>query len=239
MQEDSRDFSAYNTDENAADVDRLNKRPIEVHGLLAGATKKLDGGDLVDLVIANLYSAEMLPHLPKIIAYMDSGDYRALENVFQFADFTGDSIAVGMHFALVCAEEAAHTSATEVRAGFELRSRPSSIFATNGYEDLFDLCKRWGTLAVAEAQLEPVTSAIPTLVLNGKHDPVTPTEWGDLAAATLSNSYVFTFDGAGHGVAVAGERCALSLVRAFVKNPALRPDEKCMTTAKPLKFLVD
>ncbi len=46
-------------------------------------------------------------------------------------------------------------------------------------------------------------------------------------------------DGAGHGVAVAGQRCALSLVRAFVKNPAVCPDAKCVTTAKLLKFLVD
>ena len=220
-------------------VDRLNKRPIDVPGLQAGAMVKIDGGDLVDLLIASLYSSEMLPYLPKMIANMNSGDYRALARVYQFADFTGDSIAAGMHFAVMCAEEAAHTSAAEVRAGFESRSQLSSIFASNGYDDLFDLCKRWGTIAVADAQLEPVTSSIPTLVLNGKYDPVTPAVWGDLAAATLSNSYVFTFDGAGHGVAVAGQRCALSLVRAFVKNPAARPDEKCVTTVKPLKFFVD
>ncbi len=77
------------------------------------------------------------------------------------------------------------------------------------------------------------------LLLMVSCDPVTPAQWGELAAATLSNSDVFTFDSAGHGVAVAGQRCALSLVRAFVKNPAARPDDKCVTTAKPLKFLVD
>lgn len=60
------------------------------------------------------------------------------------------------------------------------------------------------------AQQEPVTSAIPTLILSGEYDPVTPPASGMLAARTLSKSYYFSFPGVGH-VVVGANACATSM----------------------------
>ena len=90
----------------------------------------------------------------------------------------------------------------------------------------FAICENWPVEKADPAVRQPVISDIPTLILAGEFDPVTPPEYGQMVAEHLSNSNFFEFPTIGHSVAVANE-CARSIAAAFLENPNTRPDASC------------
>ena len=79
-----------------------------------------------------------------------------------------------------------------------------------------EVCEVWG---VPPRALEPTTSAIPTLVLAGTYDPITPPAWSEFAASTLSAATFITVAGSGHAVYAAGP-CPAGLVSQYFADPA-------------------
>lgn len=72
-----------------------------------------------------------------------------------------------------------------------------------------------------------VVSDVPTRIFAGQFDPITPPEWGQLAAETLSNSFFYEFPNLGHGV-LDSNRCALEIALKFLDDPTTEPDVSCM-----------
>ena len=70
-------------------------------------------------------------------------------------------------------------------------------------------------------------SDIPTLVLAGKMDPITPLQWARVVSGDLSRRYAFEFPGVGHGASTSGG-CPLSIVLSFLNSPRSEPDSDCM-----------
>ena len=78
------------------------------------------------------------------------------------------------------------------------------------------MCEVWG---VPARTLNPTVSDLPTLVLAGTYDPITPPAWGELAASTLSRSTFITVAGSGHAVYAAGP-CPQGLIKQYFDDPA-------------------
>ena len=76
-------------------------------------------------------------------------------------------------------------------------------------------------------------SAVPTLVLPGEYDPVTPPAWGELAAETLDVSYFYVLPGGGHAVVDASE-CMMRIAQAFLDTPTVEPDASCLDGVRPV-----
>ena len=89
------------------------------------------------------------------------------------------------------------------------------------------ICEEWGARIADEIEDEPVTSDIPTLILAGEYDPITPPVWGKMVAEDLSNSFFFEFPAVGHGASVLNE-CPLSITLDFLNNPTTRPNIDCI-----------
>ena len=84
---------------------------------------------------------------------------------------------------------------------------------------------------------------IPTLVLNGTYDPVTPQPYGEAVARNLKTAYVYTFPGVGHGSlfvpqGMPAEACVTQIAANFLANPKQTPNSSCLTQIKPL-FVVE
>jgi pimeloyl-ACP methyl ester carboxylesterase len=76
-----------------------------------------------------------------------------------------------------------------------------------------------------------VVSDIPTLILAGEYDPITPPAYGREVARHLSRSYYFLFPGWGHGeayVPITGSTCGSLIVSAFEDHPDQRPSGACI-----------
>lgn len=84
---------------------------------------------------------------------------------------------------------------------------------------------------------EPVSSAIPTLVLQGDVDVRTPRAWGEMAARTLENGTLALVPQQGHEVWTASSPCVNSIAEAFVSDPATKPDLSCLARRRPVFVL--
>jgi hypothetical protein len=80
-----------------------------------------------------------------------------------------------------------------------------------------------------------VSSNIPTLILTGRFDPITPPEWGAETAQTLPRSYVVEFPNSGHWQVRYG-RCPLGIMLTFVEDPLNAPDESCINGLGGVSF---
>ena len=82
---------------------------------------------------------------------------------------------------------------------------------------------------------DAVHSDAPTLLLSGEADPVTPAEFGEAAAATLSHSLHLVFPQMGHGQT--GAPCGAALVSAFFEAGAVDGlDTSCVTNVRRPSF---
>jgi len=226
-------------------AEHLDRQPVTVqvkHPVTGGSFDvPLTRYALVSAMFDALYSAQSIKLLPGAIYDARDGDYTPLADLVAQSASVTDLFSLGMSLSVECNEEAPFASLDEVRAAKAIY--PNALrAATSPYwfvsEIGFSLCQEWGAASPAPIENEPVHSDIPTLVLAGEYDPVTPPAWGKQTAAHLSRSFFYEFPAIGHGV-VQGGLCPTSIMTAFVRDPATAPDVSCITRmdAAP-KFLV-
>lgn len=210
--------------------------PIEVTDFLSGDSYPgvLTGDDIVELLFQSLYSEQLIPILPDVITDAHGGDLSGVEQLASLF-FTNDHfLSIGMYLAVQCNEEYRFSSVAAVE--FFVAQYPSVSAISGHVAGEFAECALWGAGAADEIEDDPVSSDLPTLVLGGVFDPITPPAYGMQAAETLPNSYFFEFPGLGHGVSTAHE-CPLSITLAFLDDPSALPGSGCISAMGPLPFL--
>ena len=85
---------------------------------------------------------------------------------------------------------------------------------------------------------DPVTAAIPTLVLQGAVDTQTASSWGPLLASTLPKSQLALFPESGHGTFIFSQ-CSRDISAAFLDNPEAKVDTSCTASLVPSFVLPD
>ena len=91
---------------------------------------------------------------------------------------------------------------------------------------------------IHEGMKEPLISDIPTLVLSGEFDPITPPAWGDAVMPGLSRAKHIVATGQGHGIFARG--CVPKLVLEFVEAPdPAAVDAGCVDHLDAYPFFVD
>ena len=97
---------------------------------------------------------------------------------------------------------------------------------------IFAICEHWPSGEASADAAEAVWSEIPTLVMAGAYDNLTPVSWNKSAFMSLANSQFLLFPMAGHG-AIAYSACAQEIGRAFMANPAAPLDTACIADLEP------
>ena len=191
-----------------------------------------DGDQLLGMLFGALYADENIPILPLIISIIKKGETRYLSANLAGRSF-GRSLATGMYNAVLCAEDV-----TMLRALVGTES-VHPAFRDNRQQVLDDLLADCETLQLAPLPPvvnAPVVSNRPTLILNGRFDPITPPAFGALAAESLPNSHLFTFPANGHGAALSGE-CPQWIIYQFLEQPGRQPDARCIADLPALDFV--
>ncbi len=104
---------------------------------------------------------------------------------------------------------------------------------------LADLCQNWPVEAAPIQVKDPVSSTVPTLVLQGAYDTRTPVFMGKRAARELTNSTYVLVPQEGHEVWSNAGDCVGQIATAFVQDPDADLDLSCLDTRKPKWALPD
>jgi len=216
--------------------------------------QQLTGDSFLDLIVQSLYSTTAIPELPLVIYEVSEGNYGIVDliDTGEFSDgfnrgpaFLQDerddlgdiSDSEGMFNAVECQEELPFNNFDEAVETSAIVPDPIRDYLVSEIENQFLTCEIYGLEPADVIETEPVYSDIPTLVLAGNYDPITPPSDAQMAAETLSSSYYFEFPGHGHGITDAGD-CANSIIAAFLADPTVEPDRSCVADIKGITFVI-
>ncbi len=216
---------------------QINPVRVEITDFVSGEEDEmyLTGDVLIGIVVQALYSPDWFTDLPELATDLEAGGLRVVEQFLSQQRTSERFVSEGMFYAFSCREEISFSDPATV-------VDPPDPF---GLRDTFDLASNTGTNAFASCAVfdngqaaaeanEPVVSDIPTLLLAGAFDPVTPVSWAERAAGGLSDSHLVVAPSASHGVFATP--CGMSVVVAFIDDPASAPDSSCLA-AERLQFV--
>jgi pimeloyl-ACP methyl ester carboxylesterase len=167
--------------------------------------------------------------LPAYLDAVSSVDPVILEPVMAsvvdgYLGLGSDDMSEGKYFAVECVEEVPFNDAARVQ---ELRTKHHR-FAGFGYqfEDL-SACAAWPKTAADPSLKAPIKSNIPTLVLSGEMDPITPVEYARITASRLPNSYLVEVPNLGHSL-LSNSKCVVEITEDFLNSPNATPPQGCL-----------
>jgi hypothetical protein len=183
-----------------------------------------------------LYDSDIIPILPQLIYETDSGYYDKVASLLGLIIATRDSTSDGMNLAVNCFEEYPFYSLEAFDANVAQVPELAGWFEYGSIRHNFSLCETWQSSQEDAGENQPVSSDLPVLVMSGEFDPITPPAYGEWAAATLSNAYVYEYPGLGHGSS-SDEGCSQDMVLAFWDDPSTAPDSTCIADMMLPKFV--
>ena len=228
-------------------VSQLNQEPVvlSVPDAAGGESEiayvdfVLTGGGLMQLVFQSLYHDSLISILPRAINEASEGRYNLFRTILGQLTLADSSVSWGMHYAVECHEEVAFESRDDLEAIFVNypHLEPALTGSQLGGLGIFGLCDTLQAGAADPIEALAVNSDIPTLILAGEFDPITPPRWGQQVADQLSDSRFFLVPGAGHGVGLSTP-CMTEIAQAFL-NDLLYPSVwDCTEDLPPVSFRV-
>jgi len=177
--------------------------------------------------------ARQLPWLFRLAA---DGDYDAFAQAYVARARNLDrQIARGVHLGVYCAEDLPFVD--------RARARDAALGTTIGtylLDQYAAACDVWPRGAIDPRFRDPISVSVPTLLLSGRHDPVTPPRLATEVSRTLPNSRALIWQYGGHASdGLVSGSCRMQILRDFIAgaNPAAVAVD-CMTRVPTISFLL-
>ena len=211
-------------------------KPVSAIHTLTGQreTFTLDADRVLGAVRGPLYAPSLAAGLPQAIGEAAQGRYEALLGLADaLSSRRGGTVAMGMHFSVLCAEDEPRLLA-EQAPGAAPDADPVSL-STPFVDHAARLCQRacafWPRGTVPEAFYKVPVASTATLLLSGGLDPATPPRHADRVARALGpKARQLTVANAGHGLM--GTGCVRDVMFRFIDAAddaaALAVDASCV-----------
>jgi pimeloyl-ACP methyl ester carboxylesterase len=218
----------------AALYDRLEVEPVDVTvphpGTGEPTTVRWDGDRTVQAAFNALYSAEIIPLLPFLLRSFEQGDFSlATTTYLDLIENGSASLAEGLYYAVECRERAPFADEAGLRD--QASTFPAWVRSAAGGEEELEDCESWVAPPAEASTGEPVRSDVPTLVLAGRFDPITPPAWGRQVADSLDDAVYVEFPRSGH--APGTDPCGGEVVAVFLDRPGEDPAPPCRDALGP------
>ena len=223
-------------------VARLNTTPIETEITDPFTNESyptlFDGDTLMALVFQLLYETVVLPDLPQLIYDAAQGDFNMINRIRGTLIGQSTVSSRGMGLAVQCHEEVPFSTLEQYQQVMRDYPHLASFFEKSILgEMVYQACAVWETGQAEAIENQPVSSDVPTLVMQGEYDPITPPHWGLRAAETLTNDHYFLYPGVGYGASTV-EGCPRDMMIAFLDDPTRAPDSACIAQMEGVQFAV-
>jgi pimeloyl-ACP methyl ester carboxylesterase len=233
-------FDAFGdlTEPTMALLDSLDESPksITFEDIATGSLSKMDltRQHLAVTIRLMSYSAQTAAILPSMLhdAIVNQNFAPLARQAKLQTQSLGNSLANGMHQAIICTEDAPFVRLEENA------DEPVTYLGEGTIESLLASCKNWPPGYIDADFKEPVVSDAPVLILSGEADPVTPPNYGESITPTLSNSRHIINSDQGHMQAPFG--CMPVLLAKFVSTAdAKNLNVDCLKRLRVTPFFVD
>lgn len=216
-------------------LQRLDAMPVRLRMVhpRTGVTEEtqIDARIVASLLFGALYSPITASMLPALIERAEHDDFQSLLALGMADDGTG-GVSVGMQLSVLCSEDSPLVSRTDLD-----HENAGNMFGDLLFADQITACEFWPRGAIDASYYQPVASDVPTLVLSGELDPITPPTWGEEVVAHLSKARHLTAASSGHGVI--GTPCGVRLIQQFLDQASAEDlDGTCLKTIKGPPFFL-
>lgn len=222
-------------------IDAAERTPLELALTLEDGPHptRLDGTQVL-MVLLNMMREGEVAAIPETVAAAQRGDLRLLKLYAEDLETNDGGLLEqnaqqfdGLYNSVECRETWPMVDRTARRKAIE----SNGVYGLNARSSKSPtFCPVWRVAPAPATERQPVKSEVPTLLLSGGYDWLTPPAWAREAAKTLSASRNLVFRAQGHGVVVQ-DACAARLRDAFIEDPnpkralPCRPDKAPNFTA--------
>ncbi len=213
------------------------------NGLLRAEVKRSDGAtDTITLtrdvvgstMMGVLQSVSSRASIPLVVHRAMRGDAAPLVQLVQQyrSALDGGGLAIGMHLSVMCGEDTRLLDAAR-----SARDDADTFLGDARVRAQVNACRDWGLGPNATAaDMRPVTSPAPVLLLSGELDPNTPAHWAEHAARTLPNSRHIVLPHVAHNFSSVVV-CGAQLMADFFDRAHSRDlDVSCVSRIVPVPF---
>jgi len=202
----------------------LRQSPVQVDYRNPG-TGEIEHGQVTadtvtGLAFAFSYAPQTASLLPLVLDEAAKGRYEPLMSLAQLASRQlGGQMNRPMQWSVICAEDAPRFTPAQADDGTLLGPDVARMF--------FAACPVWASGKAAADFTAPWKGTVPTLLLSGQLDPVTPPRYAERVLAGLPNGRHLIAPGQGHNVMAQG--CLPKLIGQFLETgDAKALDAKCV-----------
>ena len=211
-------------------------QPVALRDPLTGSASRVTvtSAMLMSAVRGPLYSPVLASALPQAITYAAGGRFEPLFALGGLLAPRGRmQLATGLHFSVICAEDAPRMGRSRTAPGADFGSLYADIYRA--------VCENWPAGAVPAGFYALPRAESPVLILSGALDPMTPPRHAARVAAALGpRARSVVVPNAGHGIL--SVNCISDVVYRFIDAPdeaaALAADAGCaLAIPRPLAFV--
>ncbi len=215
-------------------LQRLEQAPAQVsiaHPRLGSQTKfVISKAKLLGTLRMQLYSIATRSLVPLVIHQAYLGNYMPLAGLVAQSE-GGQGIYLGLLYNITCNEDYPRISASD----FE-QDADNNFGGDDSHFGFKMVCPIWPQYRPSEAFYQPITADIPTLILSGNLDPVTPPSNGEHSAKSLPNNHHIVIDNAAHTVAMS--TCATDIINEFLTSLTPKElDDSCLEDVPAESFM--
>ena len=221
--------------EFSAITDKLLQAPVTVeiaHPRLGTKTAFTISNDkFISAIQMQLYSMETRSLVPLLIHQAYLGNYKPLAGLIAQGE-GGMGIYIGLHFNIVCNEDY-----PKISADMKVEDADNNFAKGMSLVMVGKVCSVWPKYQPSNEFYQTVTADIPTLILSGELDPVTPASNGEKSHVNLPNSHHIISKNNAH--IVASTTCGITIVNEFLEKQAPKElDESCLEEIPDESFMV-
>jgi pimeloyl-ACP methyl ester carboxylesterase len=185
----------------------------------------IDGGKLVNWLVDMSFTTADYAHVPEWIDELAKGSPEKIAlSIAQPVLTTPEGyIGYGLTYGVICSEWVPYESESDVllQGRLAFPDFPDSVLAPAvHFTHVYDDCRAWQVHEGPLAQRSAARSTIPTLILSGSFDAITPPGWGQIAAQTLPNSTVLVIPAVGHFASQDSPRAQCEIA-SFLTDPKI------------------
>jgi pimeloyl-ACP methyl ester carboxylesterase len=160
---------------------------------------------------------------------MEKGNLEPINRALQRIQFIYNLVNWPMNNSVMAYEELPFIDSLKIISAREKSELGFDILTFEGFNSLSD----WHPFRAPVLENQPVISEIPTLMVSGGLDPVTPIRIANQALKHLKNGYGVVFPDESHDLA---NPCFLKIAKDFLNNPFQKPDLDCSTIRQPIEW---